>query len=123
MEDSKIKPIYEAPINSLILVPNRDDQIEFHDDDEGLMVTGVAIPSSGSGIAKIEVYAGGKWFKVQEIEQVNQPPGRQWAWTKWSVLIPKSALKADDDGKITLSCRATGDNYATQDNSEQNWNM
>merc|ERR1712224_917475 len=120
-DDAAIKPIYEAPVNSVMLAPNNGDVLELTDVCDGCEVVGVAIPAGGHRIAKIEVFAGGEWHLVDEkdIERTKEPPGRCWSWVRFSTHIPKKFLKPCDDGKITLAVRATGDN--SEDTS--NWNL
>jgi hypothetical protein len=155
------QPIYEAPVNSLILSPGKNEVVECakgkeednsawgekedksmrgktesqtddnstreEDEEEHITVKGVAIPAGGHRIAKMEVFCGGRWHQVPQrnMECIQQPPGRAWAWTMWSIDIGREFLHPDGDGKITLACRATGENYATQDNSSDmsTWNM
>jgi sulfite oxidase len=101
-------------------------------DDDTVTVKGFAWSGGGRGIVRVEVSGdGGQSWRNAELqrlpEQASPSSGRAWAWTHWSIDMPRSMLGAGvakAGGKTELICRAVDTGYNVQPELELPlWNL
>jgi len=116
----KIASIQEQPVNSVIMRPVKDQQIEL----DSVLVSGYAYSGGGRGIVRVDVSIDdGKTWHVAELKEGSeQPLSQAWAWTFWEIDldIPEELVGKD----FTVVCKATDSAYNVQPESPESiWNV
>merc|ERR1712037_505700 len=101
----------DMPINSLILEPGNGACLE--KGSESVLLKGIAMPSGGRKIQRVEVSGDGENWHRAELQTSSSQWGRAWAWTQWTLSLPMSQMRCDR-GKIAVSCRAVDESNSTQ---------
>lgn len=118
----RIEQIYAWPVQSIFCSPMDGDTIE--EGTEEIDLVGVAWSGMGRGIHRVDISTdGGKMWHQAELEHVDQPFLRKWAWTRWTASVPlPKGLKPGD--KVELRVKAVDDQYNNQpEHIEEIWNL
>eukprot|EP00397_Hematodinium_sp_SG-2012_P034462 GEMP01036969.1.p1 GENE.GEMP01036969.1~~GEMP01036969.1.p1 ORF type:complete len:565 (+),score=100.31 GEMP01036969.1:113-1807(+) len=110
--DSSCQSCMEWPINSVILEPSGGDSVVFP-----FIMRGVALPSGGRNIAKVEISFDRKQWLQATLLPNHAPWGRQWAWSRWYCEISEEMVKQAGCSKheyLRIYCRAVDESASTQ---------
>ena len=81
--------------------------------EETVELKGYAYSGGGRRIARVEVSAdGGKTWTQADLNQVDQPQYRSWAWTLWTCEVPMP--KSHAGGALEVCVRAVDVSFNTQ---------
>lgn len=112
--------IQELPIQSAITTIKEDEE-----DKKRVRIQGYAVSGGGRGIIRVDVSTdGGRTWQQAQLHR-NRPKGsRQWAWTLWSLTLPKEQLEHPEQEKSLLVVKAVDEAYNTQpEGFESTWNF
>ncbi|KAH6559902.1 hypothetical protein BASA50_008991 [Batrachochytrium salamandrivorans] len=113
---SKSVSIQELPVQSAILYPKTGDDVVI-DDHGDVVVKGYAFSGGGRHIYRVDVSAdnGVTWRDAELVRALDQPYGRQWAWTQWEARLPAAwVAERAKEGKVTFVCKAIDSSYNSQ---------
>ena len=111
---STSESIQDMPVQSAIVSHSNGHDIQV-DEDGNLIIKGYAHSGGGRAINRVDVSVdGGKTWHDAKLNKPNQPPDRSWAWTLWSIKVPKPK-----DSEIELVCKAVDSSYNVQPDSFQ----
>jgi len=128
--DANYEACVEWPLNSMILSPKCGEQVVV--DQGSVIFRGVALPSRGRQIKKIEISFDKQTWIPCNFEPETLPEGaKQWSWTPWWVELTEQMLReaAEDrssgQGKnrgtlneVKMCCRATDDSEDRQERAK-----
>lgn len=121
--DFKKSPAIQAmPVTSAICTPAQGEKVKITDDGF-IEVRGYAWSGGGRRIVRVDLTADqGKNWHVAELEQEDEPDGRHYGWSLWTIRIPVDPkLKGKE---IEIWAKAVDSAYNVQPESFENiWNL
>ncbi|KAL1852651.1 hypothetical protein Plec18170_005783 [Paecilomyces lecythidis] len=112
--------IQELPVQSAITAIKEDNI-----NDRNIKIQGYAVSGGGRGIVRVDVSTdGGLTWQQAQLHQDKSKGSRKWAWTLWSLTVPKSKLEHSKGRSSLVVVKAVDDAYNTQpERFEPIWNF
>ncbi len=118
----ELPEIFIWPVQSVIANPVNGTTID--KDTEDITATGFAWSGMGRGINRVDVSTdGGETWEQADLDTVDQPMFKKWAWTRWDATIPVPK-DVRPGGSFEVRCKAVDDAYNSQpSNIREIWNL
>jgi sulfite oxidase len=93
VEFDKRVPIYDCPVQSMILNPFDGASFE---NNKNVELAGFAYSGGGRGISRVDVTpdGGNSWVEA-ELEKNDQPNGKEYGWTLWKAQVPSEDIEGE----------------------------